>query len=73
MARCACGNATCSCIIQAGTGITISGNGSPTRPYRIALTTGAVVATLQIGTIRLRDNGGVLEKSSDGIVWTEVG
>lgn len=37
MARCACGNATCSCVVKAApnSGITVVGNGSPTRPYQI--------------------------------------
>lgn len=37
MARCSCGNATCSCVITAGDGVTVIGNGSPTRPYEIAI------------------------------------
>jgi hypothetical protein len=37
MARCSCGNATCSCVIQAGSGVTVVGNGSPSRPYEIAV------------------------------------
>lgn len=37
MARCSCGNATCSCVVKAvaNSGITVVGNGSPTRPYLI--------------------------------------
>jgi hypothetical protein len=38
LSRCNCGNATCSCIITAGDGVTVVGNGSPTRPYEIAST-----------------------------------
>jgi hypothetical protein len=43
MARCACGNQTCSCIIQADpdSGISVVGNGSPTRPYLIGQDSGS--------------------------------
>lgn len=37
MARCNCGNQTCSCVIIAGDGISLVGNGSPTRPYEIGV------------------------------------
>jgi hypothetical protein len=39
MARCSCGNATCSCVIKPdpGSGVTVTGSGSPTRPYLIGL------------------------------------
>lgn len=40
MARCSCGNATCSCIVKPvpGGGVTVIGNGSAARPYLLGLT-----------------------------------
>lgn len=42
MARCACGNAACSCIIKAvpNGGIVVTGSGSPERPYEISASGG---------------------------------
>lgn len=42
MARCSCGNAACSCVIKGktGGGVTVTGSGSPERPYELELTGG---------------------------------
>ncbi len=36
MARCGCGAATCNCAIEAGSGVTVSGSGTPANPYVIS-------------------------------------
>lgn len=42
MARCACGNAACSCVIKSkpNGGIVVTGSGSPERPYEISTVAG---------------------------------
>jgi len=42
MARCSCGNAACSCVIKGAPegGVTVTGSGSPERPYLLSLTSG---------------------------------
>lgn len=46
MARCSCGGGTCSCIIEAGQGVAVSGSGSTAAPYVIDATgdfTGSII------------------------------
>lgn len=46
MARCSCGGGTCSCVIEAGAGIQVSGTGSTSSPYKIDATgdfTGSII------------------------------
>lgn len=40
MARCRCAGSECSCSLQAGTGITVSGSGALSDPYLISATGG---------------------------------
>lgn len=44
MARCGCASSTCSCLLQGGNGITITGNGQTGSPYVAAIDCDAVVA-----------------------------
>lgn len=61
MARCACGNNSCSCIITADEGITVEGNGTPARPYKIGLESeGQLSSILQVSstpTLQLISSG----------------
>jgi hypothetical protein len=62
MARCGCGNQTCSCIITAGDGVIVSGLGTPTRPYEISLTTAGAglsesIKATPTETLKLYTNG----------------
>lgn len=38
MARCQCAGGSCSCLIQAGPGVQITGTGSSNQPYEISIT-----------------------------------
>lgn len=37
MARCNCAGNTCSCLIEAGTGVVVTGNGTAADPYRVSV------------------------------------
>jgi hypothetical protein len=50
VARCNCGNQTCSCIITGGEGITVTGNGTPNRPYEIEAESALLLAD-QLGVV----------------------
>jgi hypothetical protein len=42
MARCGCSGSSCSCIIQSGTGVVVSGSGTAGNPYIISANTGSL-------------------------------
>lgn len=48
MAKSCCGQGTCSCLIQAGDGIIVTGSGSDTDPYMIELDTSTFSPTLSV-------------------------
>lgn len=59
MPRCDCAGSGCSCLIQAGPGIEITGGGSSTNPYRVTATAtldGALVV-IDTPTVNLTVNG----------------
>jgi hypothetical protein len=63
MARCACGTGTCSCVVKAAPdgGVTVVGNGSPTRPYLIGVPGGNPLLNLEVvdsPTLDLTISGG---------------
>lgn len=43
-----CGGSGCSCLIQAGTGITVEGSGTPTNPYVITSQTPELADTFRV-------------------------
>ena len=51
MANCGCGN-TCNCVVSAGTGVTITGTGTPANPY-------VITASAAPGAISYRDTNTV--------------
>ncbi len=73
MARCSCGNATCSCVIKPdpGSGVTVTGSGSPTRPYLIGLESDGDI-TNQIGvsdTATLNLEMGALDANGKATIY----
>jgi hypothetical protein len=46
IARCACGNSTCSCVVKGGDGIIVTGNGTSTRPFLVAQESGGQLKNL---------------------------
>ena len=63
MARCSCGNAACSCVIKGAPdgGVTVTGSGSPERPYLLSLTTGGE----PLDSLEMVD--------SSTVVWSKLG
>jgi len=65
LARCQCGDSTgCQCVVQAGTGTTVTGSGSPANPYIVSADApdcSAVRACLSAGS-------GVTYNSTTGVI-----
>lgn len=53
LARCNCQNRTCSCVLQQGENIAISGSGTAATPYVITGTGGAGGGTVPVGAIMM--------------------
>lgn len=64
MPRCSCAGNSCSCIIQAGSGLVISGTGNNSAPYTVSLAPNYLLITQAVaGTIDLTDvpSGAIVE------------
>lgn len=70
--RCGCGSSVCSCLLQQGDGITITGTGSPSNPYVITAVGGDTITVTDTPSVDLTLTGlGVL--SADVIISPDAG
>lgn len=54
MPRCTCAGSSCSCIVQVGDGLTISGSGNASAPFTISLTQSLIAINQTVaGTVDL--------------------
>lgn len=57
MARCGCGSSACNCVIQAGSGTTVSGQGTPAAPYIVSATDQGLTTVADTPTVDMSISG----------------